>query len=62
MRRLQDIPPNVDEIRNEIEERRNLIKLMVGTLYPNVLVEEIAMLYQKLDKVRLDDRSRKNTN
>jgi hypothetical protein len=34
-----------DEIQKQIEMRRDLIKTMVGTLYPGIVQEEIAVLW-----------------
>ena len=34
-----------DEIQKQIEMRRDLLKQMVGTLYPSMLQDEIAMLW-----------------
>jgi hypothetical protein len=34
-----------DEIQAQIEMRRDLLKQMVGTLYPSMLQDEIAVLW-----------------
>lgn len=51
---MQDIAKIVDNINKEIQERRRLLELTVGNLYPAILHNEIISLQeakQALEKI-----------
>lgn len=47
-----------EELRKEIKTRNDLINQMVGTLYPGIVADEIAELYDLLEAKRIADLGR----
>lgn len=49
----------VEQLQQQIDERRILIKQMVGTLYPSILVDEIEQLRQMIDNAACSTKHQK---
>lgn len=45
-----------DELQTEIEERQELIRNMVGTLYPSIVVSEIVTIKLHIDSLRTREK------
>lgn len=54
MRRIEEVLllDNREEIQKEIEERKDLVNQMIGTLYKGIVSEEIYILQNKLETVK----------
>jgi hypothetical protein len=58
-RRLIDedkIPNTIRDLESQIEVRRNLMRQMVGSLYPSIISDQIVRLVERLEteKEKLD--------
>ena len=45
------LPPGSEELKQEILERRELVRQMVGSLYPSIVNDEIVILFTRFNEI-----------